>query len=159
MMHNFKAGKRIERVQENSVSAISTGSSSSFEANCNKIIKSSALGFYANTETSEESSMYAISSSMRRALIYADIFLSSYCSERRIFVLHLFSAFVWAFTEYVAVQDFHPASVREISPALSASPDSNRDKFQRSGPLLLRVRTILIRLKATKLKSLFKNFK
>lgn len=135
-MHELKAVNIIDGLRENSVFAISTSSSSGSEANCDKIIKSPVLGFYADTQTSEESSMYAIWFSMRRALICADIFVSSICTERQIFVLHLFSAFIWAVAEHVSVQKFHPASVHAISQASSASPTSFRDivsTFRSSG--------------------------
>lgn len=59
-MHGLKALKINDGFQENSVFAFSTSCSSKFEGKGHKIMKSPALGFYANTGASEESRMYAI---------------------------------------------------------------------------------------------------
>lgn len=48
-------------------------------------------------------------------LTHTDFFVSSHDTERQVFVLHLFSAFIWAITESLHAQDFHPASVHEVS--------------------------------------------
>lgn len=48
----------------------------------------------------------------------------SRCTERQAFILHLFSAFIWAITDCVSAQDFHPTTVIDhiaVDPTLLAS--------------------------------------
>lgn len=56
----FREVKVVHEINQGSIFVPPKGSSSDREANYDKVINSLTLGFYANDETSQESSMYAI---------------------------------------------------------------------------------------------------
>ena len=65
--------------------------------------------------------------------------MSSKCLEREAFILHLFSAFIWAIADYVSVENFHPAAVvcsREIYAASHVDLVPVADKNSRPHPQL-----------------------
>lgn len=110
----FKEVRIVDELREDGVLAVSTGSSFDSEG------KPPTLGFYMNDETSGSSGMITIQLLIWRALTCPDTFLSNFI-ERRAFILHLFSAFIWAITEYVSAEDFHPTTVicfREVYTAV-----------------------------------------
>lgn len=99
----FKGVRIVDELSGNRVLVVSTGSSFDSEG------KPPTLGFYMNDETSGSSGMITIQHLIWRALTCPDI-LSKYI-ERRALILNLFSAFIWAITDYVSAEDFHPTTV------------------------------------------------
>lgn len=100
----------VDELSGNRVLVVSTGSSFDSEG------KPPTLGFYMNDETSGSSGMTTI---QLLILTCPDTVLSKYI-ERRALILNLFSAFIWAITDYVSAEDFHPTTVicfREVCTA------------------------------------------
>lgn len=98
-----------------------TKSLSDDEEKCNKAERP-ALGFYVKDETLDKNCMVTIQRLMWRALTFLDIFWFSECSERKVFILHLFSTFIWATAPYlVSASQFHPTTVISSREGLSWS--------------------------------------
>lgn len=97
--------KIVDELSGNRVLVVSTDSSLNDSEG-----KPPTLGFYMNDETSGSSGMITIQLFIWRALTCPDTVLSKYI-ERRALILNLFSAFIWAITDYVSAEDFHPTTV------------------------------------------------
>ena len=80
------------------------------EVKCDKVGRP-ALGFYVNDETSGENSMVATQRLSWRELTCPGIFCFWECKERQVFILHLFSTFIWATAPYLSASQFYPAAV------------------------------------------------
>ncbi len=80
------------------------------EVKCDKVERP-ALGFYVNDETSGENSMVAIQRLSWRELTCPGIFCFWECKERQVFILHLFSTFIWATAPHLSASQFYPAAV------------------------------------------------
>lgn len=110
----LKKVKSIDTGEGTRALAVAVGSLFGSEAIHEMNIEWPAMRFYTDDETSEENGMVTILLSMARALICLDAFWSWERSEERVFVLHLFSAFIWATTNYlVSDSQFHPATVKD----------------------------------------------
>ena len=87
---------------------------SAFEVKPDKVIERRALGFSVNEEESKETSKITIQFHVWRALTCLDTLRSSECTEQQVFVLHLFSTFMWATMEFIiSASQFHPTTVTE----------------------------------------------
>ena len=85
---------------------------SAFEVKPDKAIERHALGFDVNDEASKETGTITIQLHVWRALTCPVTFWSSECTEQQAFVLHLFSAFMWATMKFiVSASQFHPTVV------------------------------------------------
>lgn len=83
------------------------------EAKSDKVVELHALGFDVNDEASKETSMITVQLHVWRTLTCPDTtYWSSECTEEQAFILHLFSAFMWATMEFIlSASQFHPTTV------------------------------------------------
>ena len=91
----------------------STNSLSDAEAKCDKVERP-ALGFFVGEETSGEYRMVSIKHLLWRALTCLDTFCFWECKERQVFILHLFSTFIWAIAPYLLASEFRTTAVRTV---------------------------------------------
>ena len=93
------------------------------EAKSDKVVELHALGFDVNDEASKETSMITIHLHVWRTLTCLDItYWSSECTEEQAFILHLFSAFMWATMEFIiSASQFHPTTVTSARKTITRS--------------------------------------